>query len=226
VTIARPSRDQDDGDDDTVGDACDNCPDDWNPWQEDTDEDGIGDVCDTGGEGLLAGGEGLMGEGEPPIERSVSLVEAGTGSDTITLSASGGTIEVNLLVSTPVGLVDLYGRPTISEANVVRLQGMEWMIPTGPGAPGVPHLDEVDGWINSRFSERWGTDGAIAVIFTGGTPVPQLAPGQHVVATFTFQVAPSPGVYQMRFYAGSSQTEWGDCISLPSRPLTITVQGQ
>jgi hypothetical protein len=161
---------------------------------------------------------GAPGTGEPPIERSVSLVEAGTGSDTITLSAGGGTIEVNLLVSTPVGLVDLYGRPTISEANVVRLQGMEWMIPTGPGAPGVPHLDEVDGWINSRFSERWGMDGAMAVIFQ--TP---LTSGEHVLATFTLTVAPAPGEYVLRFNAGSSQTESGDCTSLPSRPLTITV---
>jgi hypothetical protein len=53
--------------------------------------------------------------------------------------------------------------------------------------------------------------------------VPQLAPGQHAIATFTLSVAPVPGEYLMRFNAGSSQTESGDCISLPSRPLTFTV---
>ena len=35
-----------DMDDDGVGDACDNCPDDYNPNQTDTDGDGLGDLCD------------------------------------------------------------------------------------------------------------------------------------------------------------------------------------
>jgi hypothetical protein len=66
-----------------------------------------------------------------------------------------------------------YGRPTISETNVVRLQGMEWMIPTGETP--VPQGS------------------------TGGTPVPQLAPGLHAIATFTLTVAPAPAEYLMRF---------------------------
>ena len=31
---------------DTVGDLCDNCPEDYNPFQEDIDNNGIGDACD------------------------------------------------------------------------------------------------------------------------------------------------------------------------------------
>ena len=38
--------DQEDGDADSVGDACDNCPDDANPTQDDADADGVGDACD------------------------------------------------------------------------------------------------------------------------------------------------------------------------------------
>jgi len=40
------SMDQEDSDNDTVGDACDNCLNDTNPYQEDIDNDGIGDICD------------------------------------------------------------------------------------------------------------------------------------------------------------------------------------
>lgn len=35
-----------DSDADGLGDACDNCPLDWNPRQVDSDGDGIGDLCD------------------------------------------------------------------------------------------------------------------------------------------------------------------------------------
>jgi hypothetical protein len=40
--------DQADGDDDGVGDACDNCPQDFNPAQSDGNQNGIGDMCDSG----------------------------------------------------------------------------------------------------------------------------------------------------------------------------------
>ena len=41
-----PNPDQADGDDDGVGDACDNCPVTPNADQLDGDSDGVGDVCD------------------------------------------------------------------------------------------------------------------------------------------------------------------------------------
>lgn len=37
---------QEESDQDGMGDACDNCPDDYNPNQADLDNDGLGDVCD------------------------------------------------------------------------------------------------------------------------------------------------------------------------------------
>ncbi len=35
-----------DSDNDGIGDACDNCPNDYNPYHEDIDSDGVGDACD------------------------------------------------------------------------------------------------------------------------------------------------------------------------------------
>jgi hypothetical protein len=40
------SKNQEDTDLDGVGDVCDNCPNDFNPFQTDMDNDGVGDVCD------------------------------------------------------------------------------------------------------------------------------------------------------------------------------------
>jgi hypothetical protein len=42
-----------DSDNDSIGDQCDNCPNDFNFDQSDSDGDGIGDVCDSGGNYLM-----------------------------------------------------------------------------------------------------------------------------------------------------------------------------
>ena len=50
--------DQYDGDDDGIGDVCDNCPANANPGQADADSDGVGDACtdeDRDGDGRADG---------------------------------------------------------------------------------------------------------------------------------------------------------------------------
>ena len=51
---------------------------------------------------------------------------------------------------------------------------------------------EVDGRINSRCGASWCTDGVLAASFDA-----PLAPGRHVIATFTLGVVPGPGHHRV-----------------------------
>jgi hypothetical protein len=44
--VAHPQQKDADGGQDFVGDACDNCPQVYNPGQNDADGNGIGDACE------------------------------------------------------------------------------------------------------------------------------------------------------------------------------------
>lgn len=105
-----------DTDDDTLMDAYDNCPADYNPIQEDTDDDGVGDVCDNCWEkqnpdqldsdndyvgDACPGSEGIKpdvnpdtappGPGTSPATAFNPLVPAGTGGCQMIPAAQGAS---------------------------------------------------------------------------------------------------------------------------------------
>jgi MYXO-CTERM domain-containing protein len=91
---ADPNTNQMDGDSDGVGDVCDNCPADANPDQLDSDNDGLGDVCDvpsTGGGGGAggAGGSATGGMGGSGMGGSAMGGTAGSPSTTTSPTSVG-----------------------------------------------------------------------------------------------------------------------------------------
>ena len=46
ISVINSALDNIDADNDGIFNGMDNCPDDFNPYQEDIDEDGLGDACD------------------------------------------------------------------------------------------------------------------------------------------------------------------------------------
>ena len=70
-----------DADNDGVYNGLDNCPDDYNPYQEDEDGDGIGDVCDDCNSNIFYSGN-LNGDGTIDIFDIVLLVDVILGVNT------------------------------------------------------------------------------------------------------------------------------------------------
>jgi hypothetical protein len=114
---------------------------DVNADQEDWDSDGVGNACDPdpgeepGGEGMqggemmgLLGGEGLMGFGLPVPEQGAMayFIKHDSGETSINLSASGGTVLVDLIVATAEPLDAWEGLPAVTTANLVSIDATGW----------------------------------------------------------------------------------------------------
>ena len=90
-----------DADDDGVADACDNCPNDFNPSQRDRDDNGLGDACDAPVEAPTQAGDEVtvdvdLGSGSGLAPNPISAL-----SITFDLAVSAGTTSVQVLEAAP-----------------------------------------------------------------------------------------------------------------------------
>ena len=97
-----------DGDGDGINSSMDNCPDDYNPYQEDGDGDGIGDVCDDCNSVVFYTGN-VNGDDAINIIDVLMLVDVvlGENINECMYSAADITLDGNVNVMDVLGLVQL-----------------------------------------------------------------------------------------------------------------------
>jgi hypothetical protein len=209
-----------------------------------------------GGEGLeslqLFDTEGMAGTSSLPADLSavsagpeVYFVESGTGASSVTLGANGGTVVVDLVVSTVRPIILVEGRPAAESANVVRVElapgGSQQSVITlaeGDSVSAVENLPVADvpdtalmvvadAHLQDQpagvaYGNLFVTNGGLSVIKALGD-----WQGQQMIATLTLHVAAVPGTHRVTFAAAQALGANGSMRTLAGgRVLEITVAGQ
>ena len=247
----------------------DNCPEVPNPDQADWDCNGIGDGCDPfssppGGQGMRGGESGI--QGMRLSESGVQEMQAGesigvqawfvlhdSGGSAVTLGPQGGTISVDLVLSSEQPLLGFEGRLGASAPGLVSFDasaGAPAVTLAGEWSPeaaasqssGQPELlvwsvltnrpadlEALSQPAARAYGEGFVTDvsvGALAAEPRSASPGIVATVGLHV-AGVTGTVAGVPGMYQVTFAAGYAITADGATQWLTTgQPLQITVPGE
>jgi hypothetical protein len=98
ISIINSALDNIDADNDGVYNGMDNCPDDYNPYQEDVDGDGLGDVCDDCNNNIFYNGD-LNGDTYINIIDVIMLVDVVLGVNTNLCSYEASDINEDGLVN-------------------------------------------------------------------------------------------------------------------------------
>ena len=97
-----------DADNDGVYNGSDNCPDDYNPYQEDVDGDGMGDVCDPCNNLIWTGGN-TDGDNNLDIFDVLMLIDVVLGANEFTCPVEAGDITQDGIINVldVIGLVQI-----------------------------------------------------------------------------------------------------------------------